>query len=210
MAGLAGGPHGPSGAPAGGPPGAAAPLKAAPAGRPAVFLDRDGTLNLDRGYAWRWEDFEWLPGAVEALRLLQGQGLFVAVVTNQAGVARGLYRAEDVAALHRRVAADLERRGLAPPPFYHCPHHPDFTGPCGCRKPAPGMLLQAAADHGLDLSRSFMVGDKLSDLGAGLAAGCVSILVRTGYGAGIAALPPTALEAPDVLEASRLILKLAR
>lgn len=183
------------------PDGGAAP--AAPP-RPAVFLDRDGTLNWDRGYTWRWEDFEWMPGALEALALFRDRGIFTAIVTNQAGVSRGLYRDEDVHELHRRVAADLARAGIPSPPFYHCPHHPDFTGPCGCRKPSPGMLLAAAREHCLDLSRSFMVGDKLSDLEAGLAAGCRPVLVRTGYGS--ATSPPEGtLEAPDVLAAARLI-----
>ncbi|MDR1312547.1 MAG: HAD family hydrolase [Deltaproteobacteria bacterium] len=183
---------------------------AAAAPRPGVFLDRDGTLNLDDGYTWRWEDFRWLPGAIEALRVLQDEGLFVAIVTNQAGVARGLYGERDIAALHERMGADLASRGLALPPLYYCPHHPDFTGPCGCRKPEPGMLVKAAREHSLDLSRSFMVGDKTSEVLAGLTAGGAAVLVRTGYGAGSGPPPGGALEAPDVLGAAKLIASLVK
>jgi D-glycero-D-manno-heptose 1,7-bisphosphate phosphatase len=146
---------------------------------------------------------------VDALRLLRDAGLFCAVVTNQSGVARGLYREKDVAALHLRMGSELAGHGLGVPPLYYCPHHPDFTGPCACRKPAPGMLERAAREHGLDLPRSFMVGDKRSDIGAGLAAGCTSVLVRTGYGAGTGPPPEGVLEAPDVLGAARLIADLA-
>jgi D-glycero-D-manno-heptose 1,7-bisphosphate phosphatase len=185
------------------------PSPAPGGGRPAVFLDRDGTLNLDVGYTWRWSDFVWLPGALDALRLLADRGLFTAIVTNQAGIARGLYRAEDVAALHGMMGRELAGLGLTAPPVYYCPHHPDFTGPCSCRKPAPGMLVRAAREHGLDLSRSFMVGDKRSDLDAGLAAGCTPILVRTGYGAASGPPPSGVLDAPDVLGAARLIADLA-
>ncbi|MDR1040512.1 MAG: HAD family hydrolase, partial [Deltaproteobacteria bacterium] len=169
--------------------------------RHAVFLDRDGTLNRDIGYAWRWKDFEWLPGALDALRLIGDSGLIAIIVTNQSGVARGLYREEDILELHRRMGEELRGLGISVPPLYYCPHHPDLTGPCGCRKPAPGMLTRAAREHSLDLSRSFMVGDKASDLGAGLAAGCRTILVRTGSGTGSGPPPPGVLETPDVLAA---------
>jgi len=166
---------------------------------PAVFLDRDGTLNRDKGYVHLWADWEWLPGAKEALALLTGYKLVV--VTNQAGVAKGLYSEEAVRELHARVNQDLPAPLDA---FYHCPHHPDFSGPCACRKPAPGLLTRAAAELGLDLARSFMVGDKLSDAAAGRAAGCRSILVRTGHGRDLEA-PPGLATAENLLAAARLI-----
>ena len=150
----------------------------------AVFLDRDGTLNVDTDYVHRADQWEWIPGAIEAIRGFNRLGLIVIVVTNQAGVARGYYGPDDVDRLHRFVGEDLARRGARVDAFYFCPHHPE-AGPvrdCLCRKPRPGMLLQARQDHGIDLSGSFMVGDKAIDVLTGRAAGAASLLVRTGYG----------------------------
>jgi D-glycero-D-manno-heptose 1,7-bisphosphate phosphatase len=175
---------------------------------PAVFLDRDGTLNFDKGYVHKWADWEWLPGAPEALVRLKEAGYKLVVVTNQAGVAKGYYSEDDVRELHRRVNLDLAGRGLSTlDAFYYCPHHPDYSGPCSCRKPAPGLITRAAAEENLDLARSFLVGDKLSDAVAGLAAGCRSILVRTGYGRGAeAGAPPGLPVAEDLARAAGLIL----
>jgi len=155
--------------------------------RKAVFLDRDGVVNVDRGYVHRVEDFRFLPGAPEAIGLLNDAGYLVIVVTNQSGVARGLYSLDDVRRLHAHVDAELARRGSRIDAYYVCPHHPDYGpdgrgGECLCRKPLPGMLLEAAADLSVDLSGSFMVGDKLSDVEAGLAAGCFPVLVGGGDG----------------------------
>ena len=180
------------------------------AGRyPAVFLDRDGTLNRDKGYVHLWADWEWLPGAPEALARLKEAGYQLVVVTNQAGVAKGLYQEEAVRELHRLVNQDLAGRGLPTlDAFYHCPHHPDYSGPCSCRKPAPGLIRLAASERGLDLTRSFLIGDKLSDTEAGRAAGCRSLLVRTGHGrAEAAGAPPDLPVAEDLAEATRLILE---
>ncbi|MDR2724936.1 MAG: HAD family hydrolase [Candidatus Adiutrix sp.] len=175
---------------------------------PAVFLDRDGTLNQDKGYVHLWADWEWLPGAPEALAKLKGAGFRLVVVTNQAGVAKGLYTENAVRELHLLANRDLAGRvPAALDAFYYCPHHPHYTGPCSCRKPAPGLIERAAAEHGLDPARSFMVGDKLSDAAAGLAAGCRSILVLTGHGrAEAAAAPPDLPVAGDLAGAVRLIL----
>lgn len=150
--------------------------------RKAVFLDRDGVVNVDKGYVHRVEDFQFLPGAPEAIRLLNDAGYLVIVVTNQSGVARGFYTLDDVRLLHDHVTAELARRGSRIDAYYICPHHPDHGpdgrgGECLCRKPLPGMLLAAAADLSVDLSRSFMIGDKISDVEAGLAAGCSPVLV---------------------------------
>ena len=150
----------------------------------AVFLDRDGTLNVDTGYVYRAEDWEWIPGAIDAIALLKRAGFLVILVTNQAGIARGLYEERDLARLHARVSADVTASGASIDGFYHCPHHPDFgtKEKCKCRKPLPGMIHQASSEFDIDLKRSWLVGDKASDIQAGLAAGVSPILVGTGYG----------------------------
>ncbi|MDR1777816.1 MAG: D-glycero-beta-D-manno-heptose 1,7-bisphosphate 7-phosphatase [Desulfovibrio sp.] len=148
----------------------------------AIFFDRDGTLNKDAGYVHSWEEWQWLSGAPEALALLGRHGYRLVVATNQSGLARGLYSDADVRRLHRQINKDLLRYRTGITAFYYCPHHPDFTGPCTCRKPQPGMLLRAAAELGIDLGQSWMIGDKIADVQAGLNAGCRPVLVRTGYG----------------------------
>lgn len=113
--------------------------------RRAIFLDRDGTLNHDTGYVHRWEDWRWLPGAPEALARFKAAGWFLVVVSNQSGIARGLFDEEELHALHARVNAQLEPLGAAIDVWRHCPHLPEITGPCVCRKPAPGLLLGGRA-----------------------------------------------------------------
>jgi D-glycero-D-manno-heptose 1,7-bisphosphate phosphatase len=154
----------------------------------AVFLDRDGTINMEREYLHRAEDFEFIPGAPMAIKLLKEAGFRVIVVTNQSGIGRGYYDEAAVRNLHRHVDAELARSGTGIDAYYFCPHHPEhandpYKKECDCRKPMAGMFLQAAADFSLDLSASFMIGDKLADIEAGLAAGCHPLLVKTGYGA---------------------------
>ena len=153
----------------------------------AVFLDRDGTINTEKDYLYRIDDFEFIQGAVEAIRLLNESGYMVIVVTNQSGIARGYYTEEDLSVLHRYIADQLSCAGAHVDDWYFCPHHPTGKGvyaqQCSCRKPLPGMLHQAALRHGIDLERSFMIGDKSVDVEAAIAAGCKPILVRTGYGA---------------------------
>lgn len=153
------------------------------AGRPAVFLDRDGTINVEIGYLGDPERMVLLPGAAEAIARLNSAGFTTVIVTNQAGIARGYFNEQAMHAIHQRMARELARVGATIDAFLFCPHHPDFTGPCACRKPEPGMLLRAAAELGLDLRRSWLVGDTANDIRAGAAAGCRTILVRTGYGA---------------------------
>ena len=156
-------------------------------GRPAVFLDRDGTINVEVSYLHRPADLQLIPGASAAIRRLNAVGVPVVVVTNQAGIARGFYGEEDLQTLHRHLEERLALEDAHVDAFFFCPHHPDFTGPCECRKPAPGMLLHAAEALDLDLHRSWIVGDAAGDIGAGRAAGCRTILVRTGYGAALEA-----------------------
>jgi D-glycero-D-manno-heptose 1,7-bisphosphate phosphatase len=153
---------------------------------PAIFIDRDGTLNVEKEYLYRYGDWEWIPGAVEAIKVFNEAGFLVIVISNQAGVARGRYSEADINRLHARVDGELSRLGARIDAYYYCPHHPDFGEKrnCTCRKPAPGLLLQAQQDLNIDLSRSWMIGDKMSDIVAGESAGVKSILVASGYGVG--------------------------
>jgi D-glycero-D-manno-heptose 1,7-bisphosphate phosphatase len=153
--------------------------------RPAVFLDRDGTLNEDFGYVHRFEDFRWLPGTKDAIRRLNAAGVYVFVVTNQSGVARGLFGEDAVAALHARMREALQEVGAGIDDFRYCPHHPDIgVGPyrrvCACRKPAPGMIFDLIAHWPVDTAASVMVGDKAIDVEAGRAAGIAAEMVRGG------------------------------
>ena len=161
--------------------------------RPAVFLDRDGTLIEEVNYLAHPDQVRLIPGAAEAVARLNRAGWPVVVVTNQAGVARGYFPEDRIAVVHSHLAGLLAAFGARVDAFYHCPHHPtegvgQYRVVCECRKPRPGMLLAASAELRLDLARSWVVGDKLCDLAAGAAAGCVTLLVRTGHG-GKAVLP---------------------
>ncbi|MDB5313708.1 MAG: gmhB 3 [Gemmataceae bacterium] len=156
--------------------------------RPAIFLDRDGVVVEDTHYLGSPEQVQLVPGSADAIASLNQAGWPVVVVTNQSGVARGLFTAGAVDAVHAHLSELLAGYGARIEAFYFCPHYPTadveaYRSDCACRKPKPGMLLRAAADLGLDLGRSWMVGDRASDLEAGAAAGTRTILVRTGYGA---------------------------
>ena len=154
--------------------------------RPALFLDRDGVLNEDRGYVYRWEDFRWIPGARETVAAFNRAGWLVIVVTNQSGVGRGFYTEADVHALHRRMSADLETAGGRIDAFYHAPQHPDATLEAyrhpdpPDRKPNPGMILRALAEWPIDRDASLLIGDKPSDLEAALRAGIKGVLFEGG------------------------------
>ena len=177
--------------------------------KPAIFIDRDGTLNVEKNYLHKWEEWEWIHGAVEAIKRFNTAGYLVIVTSNQAGVARGLYSEGDIDALHRQADADLQRQGGHINAYYYCPHHPEHgdVRDCECRKPAPGMLLKAALAHNIDLLHSYIIGDKISDVEAGLNCGVTPILVETGYGAkGRAELPPAVLVVRDIGAAAELIL----
>jgi D-glycero-D-manno-heptose 1,7-bisphosphate phosphatase len=157
--------------------------------RPAVFLDRDGTIVEDVDYLTDPDQLRLIPGAAAAIHLLNKRGLAVIVVTNQSAVARGMLTEDGLAGIHRRLSEMLAAEGAHVDGIYYCPHLPDGDSPpynriCDCRKPAPGMLLQAARELHLDLDASAMIGDSRRDLEAGAAAGCGTlILVRTGHGA---------------------------
>ena len=176
--------------------------KSAEGGRPAVFFDRDGTLMEDVDYCGDPSDVRVLPGAGEALRRLKNAGRRLFIITNQSGIARGYftevtYRAVD-AELRRQLGADLIDAS------YHCPHLPDEG--CACRKPSPQMLFDAAREHRVDLTQSFFVGDKASDLECGRAAGVRTILVKTGYGETVEESRADFV-APDLQRVTDVILK---
>jgi D-glycero-D-manno-heptose 1,7-bisphosphate phosphatase len=176
--------------------------------RPAVFLDRDGVLIEEVGYLADPRQVVLIPGAGAAVAAMNRAGISVVLVTNQAGIARGHLSEARLAEIHRRLSALLAEEGGKINAIYYCPHHPTegiapYRLQCPCRKPQPGMLFQAAIDLAIDLPRSTMIGDKLSDLEAGARAGCRSILVRTGYGRE-AALRVGGLAEPPVLVADSL------
>lgn len=155
----------------------------------AAFLDRDGTLNEERGYINHPDNLHLIEGAAEAVILLKQSGLKTIVVTNQAGVARGYYPERHVLRLHDRLQHLLKEQGAELDGIYYCPHHPDVGEPpyrqnCDCRKPKLGMIRKAEEDWGVEACNSYMVGDKLSDIEFGRKAGCKVILVLTGYGKG--------------------------
>ena len=145
-----------------------------------VLIDRDGTLNVEKHYLSDPAELELVPGAGAAIRRLNQAGFGVCVVTNQSGIARGYFDLDRLAAVHARLTELLAADGAAVDGIYVCPHGPDDD--CACRKPLPGMVEQAAAEHGFDPARAVVVGDKEADIGMGRAAGATTILVRTGYG----------------------------
>jgi D-glycero-D-manno-heptose 1,7-bisphosphate phosphatase len=157
-------------------------------GRPAVFLDRDGTLNVDVGYLHAIDQLELFPWTGDALRLLKRAGYLLVVVSNQAGIAQGLIAPGFVEQAHAEMVGRVRASGGDLDALYFCPHHPRgaiaaFATDCRCRKPQPGMIEDAARDLGIDVRRSWVVGDKWLDVQMGHAAGTRSILVRTGWGA---------------------------
>jgi D-glycero-D-manno-heptose 1,7-bisphosphate phosphatase len=157
-----------------------------------VFLDRDGTLNEQMGYINHLWRFHLLPGVAQAIRSLNEAGLPVVVVTNQSGLARGYFPESLLDEVHIEMHRLLALEGARLDGLYVCPHHPEakedrFRLDCNCRKPRPGLLERAARDLGLDLRRSYMVGDRWSDLRCGAAVGATTVLVLTGYGRGDAA-----------------------
>lgn len=142
--------------------------------RPAAFLDRDGVLNIDHGYTHRPDQLEWISGAPEAVRLLNNAGYIVLVITNQSGIARGYFGEEAVKSFHAHMQRELAAHAAHVDAFYYCPHHPEGTIKplavrCQCRKPAPGMLEQAAREWPIDLDASFLIGDKDEDMSAAAA-----------------------------------------
>jgi D-glycero-D-manno-heptose 1,7-bisphosphate phosphatase len=172
---------------------------------PAVFLDRDGTMIEDVGYLDNLSRVAFYPWTVDAIRALNRAGLPVVVVTNQSGIARGLFSEAFVDETHRHVDARLAAGGARVDAYYYCPHHlkgtvATYARSCECRKPGRGMIDQAASDLDLDPARSFVVGDKWLDVQLGLAVGARAILVRTGMGAAEEGRPPDGVAADTVVD----------
>lgn len=152
-----------------------------------IFLDRDGTINIEKQYLYKIEDFEFIDGVIEAIRLLNINGYKVIVITNQAGVARGYYSANDVENLHNYINEELKKNNAYIDDFYYCVHHPSegigkYKIDCKCRKPKTGLFMQAEQKYEVDKSESWMIGDNISDIIAGNNYGIKTILVGTGYG----------------------------
>lgn len=148
----------------------------------AVFLDRDGTINIDKDYLYRKEDFEYIPGAVEGLKKLYDAGYLLIIITNQSGIARGFYTEEDYLKLDNWLKNDLESRGIVISASYFCPHHPEalvkkYKLQCDCRKPKTGLYWRAQHDFNIDMNQSFAVGDKLRDLEICNESGVTGILI---------------------------------
>ena len=152
----------------------------------AVFFDRDGVLNVDEGYLFRQEELQWIVGAREAVAYLTKLGYKIFVITNQSGIARGFYTIEQMNKLHDFMQAEFQKMGGSITKFYYCPHHPtkgiipELTVPCSCRKPKPGMLLQAMEEYTVDKEDSFLIGDKPTDVAAAEAAGIKGYIFTEG------------------------------
>ena len=148
---------------------------------PAIFLDRDGVINHNRSdYVKTWEEYIFLPNVFEPLKRLAQSEYTIVIISNQSPIGRGLVQRETVEAINQRMKAEIESRGGRVDGVYYCPHHPDEE--CDCRKPRPGLLLRAARELNLDLSRSYFIGDAVSDVEAALAADCTPLYVQTGLG----------------------------
>ncbi|QJD98018.1 HAD family hydrolase [Mucilaginibacter robiniae] len=146
----------------------------------AVFLDRDGVLNKELGdYVCRLEDFQVLEHNFEALKELQNRGYLLIVATNQGGLAKGWYTEEQLATMHQHLKNLYAEHGVTFTDIYYCPHHPNFTGDCDCRKPKPGLLLRGIEQYNIDPAQSYFIGDRERDVEAGTAAGVTGILINS-------------------------------
>jgi D-glycero-D-manno-heptose 1,7-bisphosphate phosphatase len=185
--------------------------------RPAVFMDRDGTISEEVGYVNHLSRYRVMPRSLEAIRLVNRAGIMTIVTTNQSGVARGYFAESLVHDVHALLESRAAQAGARLDAIYYCPHHPTegtppFRALCDCRKPRPGMILRAVREHGIDLARSYAIGDSVADIEAAAAAGVPAILVLTGYGRGLVEHQRDRLRtaplhtAEDLLEAVRFIL----
>ncbi|MBN1475015.1 MAG: HAD family hydrolase [Syntrophaceae bacterium] len=187
----------------------------------AVFLDRDGTINEEVGYLEDLAKLKIIPAAFEAVRLINDAKMKAVVITNQAGVARGLFSEDFVKTANNFLHAEFLKESALIDAFYYCPHHPtegigSYRRECDCRKPAAGMLLQAAREMDIDLTQSYIIGDRYNDMEAGKKAGVKCVLVKTGFGQSVlqddgpdqlTAYNQPDFIAEDILEAVRWILK---
>ena len=179
--------------------------------RGAIFMDRDGTINEEVEYLRRLDELRLFPFTAEAIRLINEHDLWAVVVTNQSGVARGFFDEAFVATVHDRINETLASQGARIDRFYYCPHHPtEGSGPYrmtrDCRKPQTGMLMKAADELGIDLSRSYLIGDTLEDMETARNAGVTGVPVQTGHGKTLVPDEPPAYHARHILDAVRWIL----
>lgn len=178
----------------------------------AVFFDRDGTINEEVGYLSRLGDLKLYPNTPEAIRKLKDKGFLAIVVTNQSGVARGFFDESFVKEVFDKINEMLAKKGTRLDAMYYCPHHPNYGNQqyrktCLCRKPEPGLLIQAAEDLDIDLKRSYVVGDMLRDMDIANKVGAKGVLVKTGYGKFITATDKPAYIAEDILDAANWIIQ---
>ena len=148
----------------------------------AIFLDRDGVINEEVSYLSNPDEFKFIYGSIKALKILKKLGYLLIVITNQAGIARGYFTEEILHRIHQKMTKALKVNRISLDDIYYCPHHPNYTGPCECRKPKPGMILDAVKKHNIILEESYMVGDTLGDIETGYNARCKTVLLLTGYG----------------------------
>jgi len=168
--------------------------------QPALFLDRDGVINVEKDYLHKIEDFEFIEGVFKTCRYFQSKGYLIIVITNQSGIARGYYSDQDFATLTTWMEREFAKEDITIAKTYYCPHYPSITGACSCRKPNAGMLLQAQEELHIDLAHSILVGDKLSDIQAGQKAGIEqNYLIATGHDISNAEYSPQIANLTDLL-----------
>lgn len=144
----------------------------------ALFLDRDGVINEDYGHVYKIADFDLIPGILDLCKKYQDQGYLIIVISNQAGIAKGLYTNKDLELIDKYMKEQFLSHGITITDSYYCPHHPDEN--CSCRKPKPGLILKAKDEHDIDLTNSLLIGDKMSDLEAGFNAGIKNLYLKKG------------------------------
>jgi D-glycero-D-manno-heptose 1,7-bisphosphate phosphatase len=172
----------------------------------AVFLDRDGTINVDKEYIFKIKDFAFISGSVKALQLLQDAGFLLIIITSQSGIGRGYYSMKDYNALNRHMLAELKKNKVKIKKVYYCPHSPEES--CKCRKPSTFFIREAQKRYNINLKESYCIGDKTADIKMGKNAGCITILVKTGKAGKdkkFAVKPDNT--AKDLYDAARLVLK---
>lgn len=177
--------------------------------RKAVFLDRDGVINKkapEGDYIKSWNEFVFLPGAIEAIKKLNEKGFLVIIVSNQRGIAKGLLTEDDLNDIHTKMQEELEKAGAKIDGIYYCPH--DIKDHCNCRKPNPGLLIKAAKEWNIDINQSWMIGDQPSDIEAGKRAGCRTILIKNTLASSAPKEPEPDLAAKSLAEAVDMLLKL--
>ena len=145
----------------------------------ALFLDRDGVINIEKNYLYKIEEFEFVDGIFEICKYFQDRGYEIVIITNQSGIARGFYSEDDFLTLNSWMLREFERNGIEIATVKYCPHHPDFNQDCECRKPNPGMIIEASKELDINLENSILIGDKISDIEAGKRAGIgINILIK--------------------------------